>query len=460
MRFCVSVQPMLLRNFYVNIIIRVLGIVLNSLAIAACAFWKPDWLIMGNLIVLLVLQVFLLIQKLNRLNHDLESFFEAMRSNDTSIVFTGKRKYPSFRNLYQQFEKINHDFQRIKIENHRQNEYFRVLVEHINVGVIAFTGDERITLCNRSAKELLRKPNLFRLADLEGIQSGLSELVRSIRPSQQKLVTLYRESELLQLSIRSAWIRIQDEMIKLVSFQNIRNELDEKELESWQKLIRVLTHELMNSAGPINSTISTIAEFLTTPDGRTRPLGELNDAVINDTVQGIRIIEERSRGMMDFVTRFRSLTLLPTPSFSTFPVAELFRSIDRLMSEQMQNQSIQLEVAVKPEHLEVTADRGMMEQILINLVSNAIHATNAKPIRRIRLNGATDANKRIIIQVVDNGSGIPYDIQDKVFVPFFTTRRDGSGVGLSLSRQLARIQGGMLTFMSVPGEGAAFELTI
>lgn len=130
------------------------------------------------------------------------------------------------------------------------------------------------------------------------------------------------------------------------------------------------------------------------------------------------------------------------------------------MSEQMQNQSIQLEVAVKPEHLEVTADRGMMEQILINLVSNAIHATNAKPIRRIRLNGATDANKRIIIQVVDNGSGIPYDIQDKVFVPFFTTRRDGSGVGLSLSRQLARIQGGMLTFMSVPGEGAAFELTI
>lgn len=451
---------MLLRNFYVNIIIRVLGIVLNSLAIAACAFWKPDWLILGNLVVLLALQVFLLILKLNRLNHDLESFFEAMRSNDTSIVFTGKKKYPSFRKLYQQFEQINHDFQRIKIENQRQNEYFRVLVEHINVGVIAFTSDERITLCNRSAKELLRKPNLFRLADLEGIQPGLSELVRDIRPSQQKLVTLYRESEQLQLSIRSAWIGIQDEMVKLVSFQNIRNELDEKELESWQKLIRVLTHELMNSAGPINSTISTIAEFLTTPDGRTRSVGELNDAVIDDTVQGIRIIEERSRGMMDFVTRFRSLTLLPTPSFSTFPVAELFRSIERLMSEQMLNQSIQLEVVVKPEHLKVTADRGMTEQILINLVSNSIYATKAKPSRRIQLNGSTDANKRIIIQVVDNGSGIPYDIQDKVFVPFFTTRRDGSGVGLSLSRQLARIQGGTLTFTSVPGEGAAFALTV
>lgn len=451
---------MLLKNFYINIIFRILGVLASCLAIAACVIWKPDWLIILNLTLLIALQVVLLVLKINRLNKDLESFFATMESNDSSVVFTSTKKNSPYVNLYNQLEKINKNFQKLKIQNHRQNEYFKILVEHINIGLISFNENDEQTLYNRAAKEILGRQHIHNLDDLETLQMGLSTIIKELEPTDQKLVTLYVNNSIQQLSLRAALIKFEDSSIKLVSFQNIRNELDEKELESWQKLIRVLTHELMNSAGPINSTIATIKEFLTLPNGNAKPLESLTDNTINDTVEGLKIIEERSQGMVDFVSKFRSLTLLPKPTLTSFSVEDLFKSIERLMSDKISENDISLTIKVTPQILAITADKGMMEQVLINLVSNAIYALETSTDKKIGLNASIDSNSRTNIEISDNGKGIPMDIQDKIFVPFFTTRNEGSGVGLSLSRQLVRLLGGTLTFVSKEGEGTIFTITL
>ncbi|HCT29598.1 MAG TPA: hypothetical protein DIW31_02440 [Bacteroidales bacterium] len=451
---------MLLKSFYINIIIRILAILASCLAIAACMIWKPDWLIIINLALLVALQIVLLILKITRLNKDLESFFAAMQSNDSSIVFTGKKKKSPFISLYEQLEKINSDFQHLKIQNHRQNEYFKILVEHINIGILSFNDNDEITLFNRAGKEILGKRYLHNINELENTQIGLSTIIKELEPINQKLITLYTNNSIQQLSLRTAWIKFEDNSIKLVSFQNIRNELDEKELESWQKLIRVLTHELMNSAGPINSTIATIKEFLTFPNGEAKPVNNLNKQVVDDTVEGLRIIEERSQGMMDFVSKFRSLTLLPKPTFTTFAVGDLFKTIELLMADKIASNNITFISKISTKNLSITADKGMMEQILINLVSNAIYALENRGDKKITISSITDDNAHPIIQIQDNGKGIPIDVQDKIFVPFFTTRNEGSGVGLSLSRQLVRLLGGTLTFVSKEGEGTIFTIKL
>ncbi len=451
---------MLLKKFYINILFRIIGILANCIVFAISLSWRPDWLIASNLLFLLGVQVVLLLLKLNRINKDLESFFSAMRSSDSSIVFTGIKQNSPFKTLYQQLEEINKDFQKLKIENHRQSEYFKVLVEHVNIGLISFNEKDEITLCNRTAKELLGKRYLHKVDDLDQIMPGLTQTIKLLEPSQQKLITIYNQNEVLQLSVRIALLKFEMNWIKLISFQNIKNELDENELESWQKLIRVLTHELMNSAGPINSTISTIKEFLVNPDGESKRVDSLNDSIIRDTIEGLKIIEERSSGMMDFVKKFRNLTLLPKPVFSPIPVHELFRSIELLMSNEFNKHNILVDDKISPSNLSIMADKGMIEQVLLNLLSNAINALNATPTKKIILSASMDESQRPYIQVSDNGCGIPIDIQDKIFIPFFTTRMDGSGVGLSLSRQLARLQGGTLTFNSKEGEGTVFTIKL
>lgn len=451
---------MLLRNFYIDVIIRILAILASCITIAICWVWKPDWLIISNLALLIVLQIVLLILKITRLNKDLELFFLSMQSNDSNLAFTTNKKFSPFKELYEQLEKINNDFQHLKIQNHKQNEYFRILVEHVNVGLLSFLENGEIGLYNRAAKEILGKKSMRNVVELDYLQHGLSVIVRDLEPTDQKLISFYSNNSIQQLLFRAAWIKLEDSTVKLVSFQNIRNELDEKELESWQKLIRVLTHELMNSAGPINSTIATIKEFLVDTNGEAKPIKSLSDHTIEDAVEGLKIIEERSTGMMDFVSKFRSLTLLPKPTFSSFPISDLFRTVELLMTDRIQNSKIKYSTTISPSNLKITADKGMMEQILLNLINNAILALENYEKKVINLSASIDQNQRPIIQVSDNGAGIPIEIQDKIFIPFFTTRKDGSGIGLSLSRQLVQLLGGTLTFNSIQNEMTVFTIKL
>ena len=239
--------------------------------------------------------------------------------------------------------------------------------------------------------------------------------------------------------------------------QNIKNELEEREFDSWQKLIRVLTHEIMNSVGPITSSIDTINEILTEENSNRNTSG-VSEAVINDTLKGINIIKERSVGLSEFVNNFRSLTLLPTPVPESIELQKLLHEIHYLFKEMLDENNITTEISVYPTNLIITADKKMLEQVIINILTNAIHALDENTNRKISISAFLSPEQKTIIQVKDNGKGIREQDMEKIFIPFYTTRKDGSGIGLSLARQIMRLHKGKIGIHSVFGEGTTVIL--
>ncbi len=283
--------------------------------------------------------------------------------------------------------------------------------------------------------------------------------VRQLLPTRQHLIQFRRNDEVTPLSVRVSEFIIQGETIRLLTFQNIKHELEENELVSWQKLIRTLTHEIMNSVGPISSSIRTIKSFYQeNPEQSVNQNILLTEEKIADTVRGLDIIDERAQGMMEFVNKFRSLTVMPTLHLAEIKIMDLLQGINLLFAAETSKREIKLSVRVDPESLAVTADKKLIEQVLINLVLNSIQALDNQKNKQIGLAAFMDYAGRVLIQVSDNGSGISEEIRDKIFVPFFTTREKGSGIGLSLSRQIMRMHRGMISYKSTPGKETVFSL--
>ncbi len=446
-----------MKKLYFSIIFRVLGILLNSLAIGYFLFHNTDILISINLIIILALQCWLFIRSMNRTNRDLEHFFRAIRNNDSAFQFNTDNS--DYKELYHQYNQLKQDIQAIKLKNEQSNRYFKVLVEHIGIGVISIDENGKIKLCNSAGKTILQKELLRKTADLEQVQTGLSIVFQDIKPGEQKLVTLYRNNEIIQLSLKATILKTNDGDIKLVSFQNIKNELDNKELESWQKLIRVLTHEIMNSISPISSTISTLNHlFIDKETKQPKTIQQINNEILTDTAEGMEIIQERITGMVDFVTRFRSLTLLPAPNFTSINLIDKVNAVIKLIADTLKKEQVQLSFTYPAKAVIVKADTGMLDQILLNIINNALHALKERSDKHIQITLKENEHSRAMLLIKDNGCGISEEIRNEIFVPFFTTKPNGSGIGLSLSRQLMQINGGTLTFTSVPNVFTQFVL--
>ena len=256
---------------------------------------------------------------------------------------------------------------------------------------------------------------------------------------------------MLQLAVYATGFRLREQEYSLVSLHNIQSELEEQEMEAWQKLIRVLTHEIMNSITPIASLAGTV-------NGMLNGAGQVEDETIDDVRQALQTIQRRSEGLLRFVDTYRNLTHLPTPEFQILPVAELFDRVAQLMRPQLEEQGTSLAVEVEPRSLELTADAGQIEQVLINLLRNAAQALDGQQGGRIGLRARMDGRGRPLIEVSDDGPGIVTEALDKIFIPFFTTRQDGSGIGLSLCRQIMRLHRGTIGARSQPGEETVFAL--
>jgi len=246
----------------------------------------------------------------------------------------------------------------------------------------------------------------------------------------------------------------------MATIKDIQNELEENEMESWQKLIRVLTHEIMNSITPIASITQTLNYMI--KDVRSTYTNAFQDEGETEAIEEIELaietIHKRSVGLLHFVESYRDLTRIPTPRFTIFPIRQLFDNLKGLMKEEMNQRNILCIATVTPDHLELSADEQLIEQVLINLLKNAIQALEKTEPPRIEIKAFTDSNGKIIIQMSDNGQGILPEVLDKIFVPFFTTKPKGSGIGLSLSRQILRLHGGTLTAHSEPDVETVFTL--
>ncbi|GAF04513.1 sensor histidine kinase [Saccharicrinis fermentans] len=316
-------------------------------------------------------------------------------------------------------------------------------------------------LINNATKKLFQVRNLSNVQALNSFSQEMVEKLFSIKHGENTLIKVQEKDNLLQLVIYATEFRIHNRTITLVSIKNIQQELEEKEMESWQKLIRVLTHEIMNSITPISSLSSTVTLIIKDLMENLRAQGVGTDEVdtLEEVETALKTIHKRTDGLLHFVNTYRNLTKIPNPNFSIFRVRQLFSNINHLFEEEIKSKNIRCDIRIEPESMELSADEHLIEQVIINLVKNAIHAVTGREDACIRLNAYMNSRGRIVMQVVDNGPGILPNVLDRVFIPFFTTKPQGSGIGLSLSRQILRLHGGTINAYSEPEKETKFTLT-
>ena len=445
------------RNLYFQIIFRVVLIVVLSLTSGWMLASGQSAALIFMCFLLIVLLVFNLISYLNSTNRKISYFLESVQNEDSMLSFPTNITDKPIREIYQGLNKVNKQIQLLKIEGRQQEQYFQTLLEHVATGIVTFNANGFVLHANTAAKKMLGIDVLTHINQLERVNRNLFLSIRNIAPFEQKLVSVTTERGIVQLSLKSTSFKAKDNELILLSIQDIRNELDEKELDSWMKLIRVLMHEIMNSIAPITSLSESLCQFFTI-DGRLAHPEEVTEATIRSTLRGLSVIKEQGNGLMLFVESYRKLTRLPKPDRKLFKVEELVTRIQVLYTSLENSEKVKLSITIHPPDMELFADENLIAQVLINLTKNALQANEKSADGKIQISAGFNAEKRPQIWVLDNGPGIPDEILEQIFVPFFTTRESGSGIGLSLSRQIMRLHGGSLQVRSVPGKETVFSM--
>ncbi len=443
------------RRFHFQVALRLLVLV------AACGFFF-FWLHTFGLGIpaLLAAAVFAympvsLFQYIDRSNRGLARFLMAVRYHDFSLSPGIEGLGGSFTDLNAVFREISGQFQRAREEKEEQYRYLQTVVQHIGVGLLSLRADGGVDLLNNAAKRLLRVSHLRHIADLPPMFQQLRADINRLHPGEKTLLKLEFPDEELQLSMSTTEFKLRGQLYKLVSLQNIQVELEEKEAEAWQSLTRVLTHEIMNSLTPIASLAATASSLLPAAGNEGDDAGSTRN---QDVAEALQTIDRRSQGLMRFVNAYRSVALIPKPQFSIFPVAEMFQRIKKLLQDKLVRQGIAFSAQVEPPSLEMTADPDLIEQVLINLLLNAMEALGGCKSPRIHLFSCMNDRDRVVIQVSDNGPGIAAEAREKIFIPFFTTKKEGAGIGLSFSRQVMRLHHGIIAVQSQPDTGTVFTL--
>ncbi len=450
---------MVINKFFINVLFRVIFIVLSCvlLGIALQHLDRGYYYTLTGVIVLIVLQAFLLVNQVNKTNADLEKFFSSVQDHDSSVRFQDEAKNSSFRKLHDSMNHLNAIIQNIKIENERTSHFLQSLVDHVDVGLLSFDKNGKIDIYNRAAKKYIHVQQPRQLSSLMVKNEEMYKIINTIRPGHEILHKITIDNLVQSVLIKSTEFKFDNNVIKLVSFQDITHELDKKELDSWQKLIRVLTHEIMNSISPITSLTAVISGYFKSKDDKNPvPPEKIDHQIIAKTLSGLDTIEETGKGLLGFVDKYRILTSVPKPDINKFSINNLFLKCKLLMESSIST-PIKIKASVYPEDITLAADYAQIEQVLINLINNAIAAISDKKNGVIQLK-ACCSEEGAIIQVEDNGIGISNDIIEDIFVPFYTTKKNGSGIGLSLSRQIMQNHKGTISVNSAPNKGALFTL--
>ena len=444
---------MAFRRFRANVTVRVLLLAVTVLLIHP-AITRHLYAATALVVLLIVLEILSLIRYVERTNRDLARFLESIRYNDFSAGFSGGAKGSGFDELGRIYSEVVGRFREISLEKEESYRYLQAVVQHVGIGMIAFGPDGGVELINAAAKKLFDIPRLGKIDDLSPVSPGLVEILRSIEPGGNELIKITVGGDLLQVFVYATELRLRRTILKLVSFQNISPELEAKEMEAWQNLIRVLTHEIKNSLTPIASLTSSMEEMLA---ARERAEG-IDDETLQDIHEALRTIKKRSEGLLRFTDAYRSLTKIKEPELQSFRVSELVARVEKLAAKQIEEAGGSLDIHIEPDDLTLHADPELVEQVLINLLLNSIDAIAGRADGRIGISAFVDGRNHIVIRVTDNGRGIVEEALEKIFIPFYSTKKEGSGIGLSLSRQIMRLHHGDLTAESEPGERTIFTM--
>lgn len=449
-----SAKPLkYLGSFQVRIIARVLVLAATITALVVVATNTTLYATMTILCLGCILQVWMLIRFAEQTNRHLVRFLESVKYGDTVQMQSVARLGSSFEDLTKAFTSVVQDFERIRTEKEEQYLALQTILHHVSIGLLSFDDNEMIDFINPAARRMLGLTQIRTLATLNIHHKPLADALRNIPKNGKSLVKLVVGEEILQLALASTTFRQRGRDITLISLQNIVSELEDQEIIAWQKLIRVLTHEIMNSIAPITSLAETVSTLLAEdlPDDEQE-----RREVMSDMRDASSTIARRSAGLLSFVENYRTLSRIPEPNFAILRVETLLKDIIRLFEQEAKEKNIILEYSITPYSLEITGDRSMLDQVIINLVKNALQASSAGG--KVTVTAYQHLTGRIIIEVSDNGTGIAPEALDKIFIPFFTTKPDGSGIGLSFARQALRKHGATISVSSELNRGTTFVL--
>lgn len=449
----------MIKSFYFQVISRLLLIIALSATSTYC-FASNLHIAYGTVSsIALLIVIFRFVLFLNTVNEQISFFFESILNEDFNSVYALKRKSKILNKLNDNLDKVNRKMQAALMANARQEQYFKALIEHVGTGIITCNKDGFVIDANAGFKQLVGLEQLTHTKQLQKVDAALMDAVNTMRHKEQKIITISdgRQADTIKILLKAAAFNTGTQNLMLISAQDINKELDENELDSWMKLIRVLTHEIMNSIAPITSLSETIASFYS-KNGKPVSKEEISDQTIASTIRGLNVIEEQGKGLINFVESYRSLMRLPKPKKET---VELYSFLEKQRTiNQAKGILIQLLYRDEDKDLSVCADKEQLSQVLANLIKNANYALDGIENPEITIGFRTNHKEQIEISVRDNGPGIDPDLLEEIFIPFFTTKDTGSGIGLSLSRQIMRLHGGWIKVHSVKGQETIFTLAL
>ncbi len=417
---------------------------------------RPNMIFAAGLTGLIIIsQLFELYRFTSQTNRKLTRFLESVKYSDFISGFATDNKLGrSFRDLNTAFNEVLEAFRKARSEKEENWQYLNTVVQQVRTGILSFDAEGNVHLMNANAKRFIGISNLKNINEINEKEPKLFKALIDVEPGKS---TLYKIGNEFLLTIQATELRIRGNTVKLVTLQNIQTELQKQELEAWQNLTRVLRHEIMNSITPISSLTSTLREILDAELVKKEDHYELKNEGADDLREGLGTIESRSKGLIKFIDAYREYTSLPQPKIKTVRLKDLLEKVAQLMRPELRKTSIDFTYSCESEYLTIQVDEEMIEQVLINLLKNAVEALGDRTNAKLELLGKYSENA-VIIEVTDNGPGIIKEALNRIFVPFFTTKKTGSGIGLALSRQIMQLHNGLLTVTSEPEVKTVFTL--
>ncbi|WND01655.1 ATP-binding protein [Temperatibacter marinus] len=434
-------------------------LLIGCISILVLLFNTPGYhaatlLVIGVLAVLLT-EFFRFVSKTNK---ELTRFLDAARYADFSQRFKLSGMGAGFGELGEAFTDILDRFQEVRADQERELRRLKALIEHVPVPLISVHQDGLITLWNNAARRLFGSAKITRLSNLSQFGEEFLREITTIPPGERRLALFENDGVEEKLSLAATQIIFGGKSEKLISLQDIQSELDVVQLQAWQDLVRVLTHEIMNSITPVASLATTSVDLVEDVKTKVADNPELVEE-LQDVSDAVTTVARRSDGLMSFVSSYRRLTRLPPPQKETILLGELVKQAQVLGTQQWEDKELMINISIEPTELDVSVDANMIEQILINMIQNAEQALIGTHNPTIWIKGFLSKRGRPVLEISDNGPGIADEIIKKIFVPFFTTKRDGSGVGLALTRQVMIAHGGNVKVTNLEQGGACFTLT-
>lgn len=437
---------------------RIIVLLILASFLAAGSFWSfftnrvfPEGSILLLLTAIVIYQLFAII---NKTNHDLTQFLSGILYNDFESTYRQGLYNEESQQLYSMFNVITDKFRELRMQKEFQHQYLQAIVSQVDTGVICFDEKGNTLMMNNALKSMLHKSHFPTFSSVHHFNKPLYQCLQTIQPQEDRNITIDIGTEQLILNIRLRILKMEEQQYSLYSMQDISRQMDEQEIHAWEKLIRVLTHEIMNSITPITSLSGSLRQLIEQSE-------KLEGEDLQDIRDSIRAIENRSKGLLSFTRAYRQFTRIPQIDPTPTDMGTWLQDITNLLKSELEQNQIKLTLKKPKQTLNLSIDQTLLSKVIINLLKNAMEAViENEESREIGISLTTDREGQHLLSVADNGMGIPLKDLTNIFVPFYTTKKQGTGIGLSLSRRIMNAHGGRLTVWSKEGEGTIFTVVL